>query len=82
MISFCKKSTTALELYKLKIKIPRNELSKKVVTVFDQTEILMTAEKVPNKVLYGGHPDATGCKLWGEALYEHLIANVDIFKVN
>lgn len=60
----------------------RNELSKKVVTVFDQTEILMTAEKVPNKVLYGGHPDATGCKLWGEALYEHLIANVDIFKIN
>lgn len=60
----------------------KNELSKKVVAVFDQTEILMTEEKIPNQVLYGGHPNKLGCKLWGEALYEFLIANVEDFKVN
>ncbi len=57
-----------------------NELSKKVVAVFDQTELLMTQEKVPNKVRYGGHPNSQGCKVWGDALYEFLITNVDIFK--
>ena len=60
----------------------KNELSKEVVAVFDQSEILMTNEKIPNKVLYGGHPNKLGCKLWGEALYEFLIANVEDFKVN
>lgn len=60
----------------------KNELSKEVVAVFDQSEILMTDEKIPNKVRYGGHPNKVGCKRWGEALYEFLIANVEDFKVN
>jgi lysophospholipase L1-like esterase len=60
----------------------RNELSKKVVAVFDQTELLMTAEKKPNKVRYGGHPSQLGCKRWGEALYKFLTENVEEFKVN
>lgn len=60
----------------------RNELSKKVVAVFDQTELLMTNKKKPNVVRYGGHPSSFGCKIWGEALYKFLIANVDEFKVN
>lgn len=60
----------------------KNTLSQKVVAVFDQTELLMTDEKIPNKLLYGGHPNQTGCKIWGEALYEFLISNVEGFKVN
>lgn len=60
----------------------KNVLSQKVVAVFDQSELLMTAEKIPNKILYGGHPNKVGCKLWGEALYEFLTQNVEEFKVN
>ena len=58
----------------------KNTLSQKVVAVFDQTELLMTSEKIPNKLLYGGHPNQQGCKVWGEALYEFLISNVEDFK--
>ena len=57
-----------------------NVLSKKVVCVFDPSSLLMTAEKVPNMVLYGGHPNAQGCSAWGNALYKFLTENVDIFK--
>ncbi len=57
-----------------------NELSKKVVAVFDPSSLLMTSEKVPNKVLYGGHPNAQGGRVWGTALYKFLTENVDIFK--
>lgn len=60
----------------------RNELSKSVVAVFDQTELLMTDKKLPNVVRYGGHPSKFGCKIWGEELYKFLIANVDGFKAN
>ena len=58
----------------------RNELSKKVLTVFDQTKLLMTEEMIPSKVKYGGHPNKEGCRVWGEALYVYLTENVDIFK--
>lgn len=58
----------------------KKELSKKVLAVFDQSDILMSDEKIPNKVLYGGHPNAIGCKLWGNALYEFLTENVKEFK--
>ncbi len=57
-----------------------NELSKKVVAVFDPSSLLMTSENVPNKVLYGGHPNAQGGRVWGNALYKFLTENVDIFK--
>ena len=59
----------------------RNTLSQKVVAVFDQSELLMTEEKMPNKLLYGGHPNKKGCKVWGEALYAFLTANVEGFQV-
>ena len=32
-----------------------------------------------NKVLYGGHPNAVGCRLWGDALYEFVSENIDVF---
>ena len=60
----------------------KNKLSQKVIAVFDQTELLMNSERIPNKPIYGGHPNEIGCSVWGERLYEFLIANVDDFKSN
>lgn len=60
----------------------KNKLSQKVIAVFDQTELLMNSEKIPNKPIYGGHPNEIGCSVWGERLYEFLIANVEDLKVD
>ena len=60
----------------------KNTLSQKVVAVFDQTELLMTEEKIPNQPRYGGHPNHLGCEVWGKALYEFLISNVEDFKLH
>lgn len=49
----------------------RKELSKKVCAVFDQTPYL-TVEGKPFAAKYGGHPNASGCKIWGERLAEFL----------
>jgi lysophospholipase L1-like esterase len=57
----------------------KNKLSLKVLAVFDQGDILMTDERIPNKVLYGGHPNAVGCRLWGDALYEFISEKIDVF---
>ena len=51
-----------------------NHLSKKVDLFFDNRPILGD-EKVPQKAIYGGHPDSEGCELWAKALYEAIKAS-------
>ena len=48
------------------------ELSKKVDFTFDCTKILSKSEDEPHMAKFGGHPDAEGCTLWAEALYESV----------
>lgn len=47
----------------------KNELAKKVDSVFDTVEFLKKDEQNPHLVKYGGHPNSEGCKLWAEKLY-------------
>lgn len=49
----------------------RNELVKKVFAVFDETPLLTDGDK-PLAAKYGGHPNAKGCQIWGEALAAFL----------
>lgn len=49
----------------------RGEFAKKVYSVFDETPYLSDSEK-PFVAKYGGHPNETGCKLWGERLADFL----------
>ena len=48
------------------------DLSKKVDYTFDCTKILSKSADEPHMAKFGGHPDAEGCTLWGEALYEEV----------
>lgn len=48
------------------------ELSKKVDYTFDCTNILSKSKDEPHMAKFGGHPDAEGCTLWAEALYEKI----------
>ena len=50
----------------------REELAKKVDLVFDVAPLLAQDEEHPQNARYGGHPDAAGCAVWGEALYEAI----------
>lgn len=50
----------------------KNELSKEVCFVFDNSDILSLNNETPWKHKYGAHPNAEGCIKWGEALYEAL----------
>lgn len=38
--------------------------------VFDCVPVLAKSEADPHRVKYGKHPNAEGCKLWGEALFQ------------
>ena len=48
------------------------ELSEKVDHTFDCTKILSKSESEPHMAKFGGHPNAEGCTLWAEALYESV----------
>lgn len=48
----------------------KNELSKRVELVFDCVPILSVSEEEPHMAKFGGHPNAVGCGLWADALYE------------
>lgn len=48
-------------------------LATDVDLVFDTVPILGEASQ-PQKAIYGGHPNAAGCKAWGDALYAALTA--------
>jgi len=47
-------------------------LAQKVDFVFDNVGVLSAGPDAPQAAKYGGHPDETGCALWGEALYDAL----------
>ncbi len=44
------------------------ELRGKVAFVFDARPILRLSEAAPHRAKYGGHPNAEGCQLWGDAI--------------
>ncbi len=46
----------------------REVLSKKADCFFDCAEYLKKSEEEPHRAPYGGHPNAAGCKIWGEHL--------------
>ncbi len=46
----------------------RTVLAKKADAFFDCADLLKKSEDEPHLAPYGGHPNAVGCKLWGEAL--------------
>ncbi len=51
----------------------KKELSKKTEFVFDCACILGKSEKEPHIARYQGHPNAEGCKIWGDRLSSELI---------
>ncbi len=48
----------------------KDEISKKTEFVFDCTKLLGKSDMAPHIAQYGGHPNANGCKIWGDALSE------------
>ncbi len=50
-----------------------NILSQKTELVFDCTKILSKSESEPHLAAYGGHPNAEGCKIWGDKLTVELL---------
>ena len=50
----------------------RGPLSKKAALIFDVVPLLGQAEQ-PNMAKFGGHPDAAGCAVWADALYDALM---------
>ena len=44
------------------------EIAKEADLIFDAAAVLKKSDEEPHKAKYGGHPDAEGCKVWGEAL--------------
>lgn len=53
-------------------KIIKEELSKKVDALFDNIPCLRLSEEFPERAKYGGHPNAAGCEIWADALYERI----------
>ena len=49
----------------------RTVLSKKVACVYDDS-ICLGDPQIPWQHRYGAHPDAEGCAIWGNALYDFL----------
>lgn len=47
-------------------------LSKKVLMVFDNVQILAVSDEKSYMAKFGGHPNAEGCKVWADALYASL----------
>ncbi len=50
----------------------RGTLSKKVNLVFDVVPVLGKSPEEPHIAPYGGHPNAEGCTIWANALYEKI----------
>ncbi len=50
----------------------RTELVQRVAFVFDCADYLKKSDEQPHIAPYGGHPNAAGCKIWGDALAEVL----------
>ncbi len=48
----------------------RKELAEKVDLLFDNGPVLCLDEAHPSMPKYGGHPNAQGCAVWAEALYQ------------
>lgn len=53
-------------------------MREKVAFVFDTVPVLGNPD-IPHKALYSGHPNAEGCRLWAEALYQ-AIQNSELLK--
>ena len=53
----------------------RNTLAQKVAMVFDDVPHLCLDEKQPHMSKFGPHPDAAGCAVWADALYDALTAS-------
>ena len=54
----------------------KEELSKKTEFVFDCAEILALDKNRPHMAKYGGHPNAEGCKIWGDRFSKELAKNI------
>ncbi len=52
----------------------KEELAGKVDLVFDNSPYLSESKENPHLAKYGGHPNAEGCAVWAEALFEQLPA--------
>ncbi len=48
----------------------RTNLSQRVAFMFDCAEYLKKSDEEPHMAPYGGHPNAAGCKIWGDVLAE------------
>ncbi len=46
----------------------KGQLAQRVAFVFDCAEYLKKSDAEPHIAPYGGHPNAAGCKIWGDAL--------------
>ncbi len=53
----------------------RTVLSKKAEFFFDCAEYLKKSDGEPYIAPYGGHPNSTGCKIWGENFCRELLQN-------
>ena len=53
----------------------RNTLSKKAALVFDVVPWLRQDEQRPHMAKYVGHPNAEGCAVWADALYDALVGS-------
>ncbi len=51
----------------------REELSEKAELFFDCAKYLQKSEEEPYLAPFGGHPNAEGCKIWGDALAEKML---------
>ncbi len=63
-----------IPVWKSANKMIKEELASKVAMVFDVAAAIGDPVS-PNLPLYGGHPDAKGCKIWGEKLYSAMKEN-------
>lgn len=55
-------------------KLIKTELADKVAMVFDVAAAIGQPD-TPHFPIYGGHPNAEGCRIWGEKLYEAMKEN-------
>ncbi len=46
----------------------RADLAQRVAFMFDCADYLKKSDDEPHMAPYGGHPNAVGCKIWGDAL--------------
>lgn len=52
----------------------KNVLAKQADAFFEPGPYLHVSEESPTKCLYVSHPNAIGCRIWAEALYEEIKA--------